>query len=73
MPGDSLNDIIYVDSGDMYYVVCNNGKVMQLPSCNQCNKVLEITAEDLTGISFNENTLMIVGGNFFIRGLNPGL
>jgi hypothetical protein len=64
---DSPNDIIYDPSGDIFYIVFNKGKVMQLPSCNQCNKVIEISGEDLKGISFNENTLMIIGGNFLIN------
>ena len=51
-------------------MVCNKGKVMQLPSCNQCNKVAVISAEDLAGITFNGNTLMIVGEKFVIKAVS---
>jgi hypothetical protein len=67
---DLPNDIIYNDSEDMFYIVCIKGKVMQLPSCNQCNKVIDISSEDLIGISFNENTLMIVGEKFLIKAVS---
>jgi len=67
---DSPNDVIYDDSEDIFYMVCSKGKVMQLPSCNQCNKVIEVSSEDLKGISLNEKTLMIVGDNFFIKAVN---
>jgi len=64
---DSPNDIIYNDSEDIFYLVCNKGKVMQLPSCNHCNKVAVISTEDLEGIAFNDKIMMIVGGNFLIK------
>jgi hypothetical protein len=67
---DSPNDIIYNDSEDMFYIVCNGGKVMQLPSCNQCNKVVVISTEDLEGITFNDKIMMIVGGNFLIKAVS---
>ena len=67
---DSPNDIIYNDSEDLFYMVCNKGKVMQLPACNQCNKVAVISTEDLEGITFNDKMMMIVGGNFLIKAVS---
>lgn len=67
---DSPNDLIYNDSEDLFYMICKNGKVMQLPSCNQCNKVVVISTDDLEGISFNDNIMMIVGGNFLIKAVS---
>jgi|WetSurMetagenome_2_1015567.scaffolds.fasta_scaffold04791_1 hypothetical protein len=64
---DSPNDIIYNDSEDLFYLVCNKGKVMQLPSCNHCNKVVVISTEDIEGIAFNDKIMVIVGGNFLIK------
>ena len=63
-------DIIYDYPEDMFYLVCSKGKVMQLPSCTQCNKLAVISTEDLEGISSNGNIMMIVGGNFLIKSIS---
>lgn len=65
--------ISYYEQGDEYYIACSKGKLMKLPSCSQCNKLVELSEEDLEGISIIENNLMIVGGNFFNRALNLGI
>jgi len=70
---DTPNGISYYEQGDEYYIACSKGKLMKLPSCSQCNKLAVFSEEDLEEISIIENKLMIVGGNFFIRGLNLGL
>lgn len=67
---DLPNDILYDDLQDQFFLVCANGKLMNLPSCSQCNKLAVISLEDLTGISCNENTMMIVGNGFFIKAVN---
>ena len=72
MPGlleDSPNDMFYDNSANQFFLVCSNGKLMKLPSCSQCNKLAVISVEDLEGISFNEDTVMIVGENFFVKTL----
>jgi hypothetical protein len=73
MPGllpDSLYDMFYDHPEEQFFLVFAKGKLMKLTSCPHCNDLAVITEEDLTGISGNENTLMIVGGNFFIKALN---
>ena len=67
---DLPNNIIYDETGNDFFLVCNKGKLMKLPSCNQCNELEVISSEDLEGISLNGNTMMIVGGNFLIRSIN---
>jgi hypothetical protein len=67
---ETPNDIIYNDSEDQFYLACSKGKVMQLPACNQCNKLAVISEEDLMGISFNDNTIVIVGGDFLIKAVS---
>ncbi len=72
LPGlleESPNDMFYDNAGDQFFLVCSNGKLMKLPSCSQCNKLAVISEEDLEGISFKKNTIMIVGENFFIKAL----
>jgi hypothetical protein len=64
---DFPNDIFYDDSEDQYFLACNNGKLMKLPSCSQCN-IMEVLSDiDLTGISCNENAMMIIGENYYIK------
>jgi hypothetical protein len=72
MPGlleDSPNDMYYDNTGNQFFLVCCNGKLLKLPSCSQCNKLAVISADDLEGISCNEDTVMIVGENFLVRTL----
>lgn len=68
--GDLPNDIFYAEAEDLFFIACNNGRLMELSSCPHCNKLAVISGEDLTGISAVGNTLMIVGDNFFVRALN---
>lgn len=63
------NDILYDEKEDQYFLACNDGKLLKLPSCSHCNRLTVVTVDDLEGISSNENTLMIVGANFLIRGV----
>lgn len=73
MPGflpDSPFDMFYDHPEEQFFLVFEKGKLMKLSSCPHCNDLAVITEEDLTGTSGNENTLMIVGGNFFIKALN---
>jgi hypothetical protein len=64
---ESPNDILYNESTDEYYLACNHGNIIILPSCSHCNKGDVIGAEDLEGISMNENTIIVVGSNFFSK------
>jgi hypothetical protein len=64
------SDIGYDYSTDEFYLACTNGKLMKLPSCSQCNKLSVLASEDLEGISFSENTMMLVGENFLIKAVS---
>ncbi len=67
---ESPNDMLYDPPEEQFFLVFGKGKLMKLTSCSHCNDLAVISEEDLTGISGNENTLMVVGGNFFIKALN---
>jgi len=67
---DTPFDMFYDHPADQFFIAFAKGKLMKLTSCTHCNEVAVITEEDLTGISGNDNTLMIVGSNFFIKSLN---
>jgi len=64
---DRPSGIFYDDSHDLFYLVCNAGKLMKLPSCSHCNELSEFTALNLAGISGTNEMLMIVGEGFFIK------
>jgi hypothetical protein len=64
---DSPNDIFYDPLGDQFFLACTSGKLMKLPSCPHCNEMAIVSMEDLEGIACNENTMIIIGENFFIK------
>ena len=67
---DTPNDLIYDEVSDQFFVACDNGKLMQLPSCSQCNKLSSLLVEDIEGISIIEDTMMFVGKNYFVKTVN---
>jgi hypothetical protein len=64
---DRPTGIFYDDSHDLFYLVCDAGKLMKLPSCSHCNELAEFTEFNLAGISGTNEMLMIVGEGFFIK------
>jgi len=60
------NDICYDAAGDQFFLVCDNGQVLNLPSCTKCNRSFTINEHNLYGIMHNENTLMIVGDDYSV-------
>ena len=67
---DIPNDILYDAIADEYYLTCSNGKIMILPNCSHCNTLSKITNENIWAISCNENTMIVVGKNFFFKTFN---
>ena len=67
---DSPNDILYDEIGDQFLIACNKGKLVELPSCTHCNALSALSEKDLKGIACIDNTLMIVGEDFFIKSIN---
>lgn len=67
---ESPNDIFYDVSRDQFYLACNKGTVMQIPSCSHCNKLVQLSPENFVGISGYNSTLLIVGDSFCIKAIN---
>jgi hypothetical protein len=61
------NDICYDAAGDQFFLVCNNGELLILPSCVKCNKSFTVSEYNLNGIMCLENTLMIVGDDYTVN------
>ncbi len=67
---ESPNDIIYDEVSNQFFIGCNRGQLMQLPSCSHCNKLASFQDEDIEGISLIDNTLLIVGSDSYIKSIN---
>ncbi len=67
---DIPNDIYYDNSKDQFILVCTNGKLMTIPSCSHCNKLYEISDNNLTNISGNNGKILIVGDNNYFNIIN---
>ena len=68
---DRPNDIFYDQLHNQFILVCDKGKLMKLPSCSHCNKLVVLSKENFTGISGIEDILVIVGENYDIKVAEP--
>ena len=65
------NSIFYDLSEDRFLLVCNKGKIMSIPSCSHCNRLVGlVTEENLTGIAYNGGVLIVVGESDRPRKIN---
>jgi hypothetical protein len=69
--GDNLpNDIAHDVVEDQFFVACNNGEVLNLPSCTKCNRAFTLTEKNLQAVQCSGNILMIVGDDFYINAIH---
>jgi len=68
---DTPNGIFYDSVRDLFFMACTNGKLMKIPSCSHCNKLAQITSGQLSSISGNNNTLIVVGASYFVQTFSP--
>jgi len=64
---DTPNDISYDATEDQLFIACNKGKLISIPSCAHCNRLMVVSASDLSGIAVNGDTVLVAGDDFFIR------
>lgn len=62
-------DFFYDGPADQFYLICTNGKLLKLPSCSHCNELSVVSKEKLSGISCYENTMLVVGENFYVKNI----
>jgi hypothetical protein len=67
---DTPNAIYYNNSLDLFFLACNNGIVMKIPSCSHCNTIAKLTSVNLSGISGDNKTLIVVGDHFYTTAIN---
>ncbi len=61
------NDIAYDASGDQFFIACDNGEILSLPSCSKCNEFLKISEDDLYGIICTGGSLVTVGEGYTFK------
>ena len=66
MPSDICYDATY----DRFLLSFAKGRLMIIPSCSHCQKVYQITDENLFGLTINESKLIVVGTNKFFKIIN---
>lgn len=64
---DIPNDIYFDVAKDQFILICNNGKMMTIPSCSHCNKLFEVGSVNLKSIAGNENSLIVVGEGGYLE------
>lgn len=64
------NDIAYDPAGDQFFIACDNGEILSLLSCTQCNESAKVSDNDLYGIICSEDLLVTVGNKFSVNVLN---
>lgn len=60
------NGITYDPTQDQFILACDNGELFVLPSCSKCNKHYKISETNLKAITFNDNTLFVVGDGYAV-------
>jgi len=64
------NDIAYDDPGDQFFIACDNGEILSLPSCSKCNEYAKVSENDLYGIICTGGSLVTVGEGYTVNILN---
>lgn len=60
------NDILYDEAEDQFFLACDEGKLIQLLPCTQCNKLIILSGDDLESIAGNGQEIMVAGENFYL-------
>jgi len=67
---DMPSDICYDATYDRFLLSFAKGRLMIIPSCSHCQKVYQITDENLYRLAVNESKLIVVGTNKFFKIIN---
>jgi hypothetical protein len=70
-PEDTPNGLAYDATNDLFFMAFTNGKLMKIPSCSHCNRLIHLPAGHLTAISGNDTVLMVVGADYFVQIFEP--
>jgi hypothetical protein len=60
------NGIAYDTDRDQFIIACDNGELLTLPPCAQCNKWAKVSDNNFYANIYLENHLLIVGEEYFV-------
>jgi hypothetical protein len=60
-------DILYDANLGEFLLGCSGGKLMVIPSCSHCNKLYDVSLENIHSIARNARLLVLVGSRFFME------
>lgn len=60
-------DILYDTNLGEFLLGCSGGKLMVIPSCSHCNKLYDVSLENIHSIARNARLLVLVGSRFFME------
>jgi len=64
------NDIAYDEPGDQFFIACDQGEILSLPSCTQCNVLAKVSENDIFGILCSGHDIVSVGEAYSVEVLN---
>ncbi|MDF2539596.1 MAG: putative phage shock protein [Herbinix sp.] len=53
--------------GQQLIAACNDGQMLVLPDCVKCNKLMNVTTEELTDVVYHGGRIAMVGDNFVVK------
>jgi hypothetical protein len=60
------NGITYDPDRNQFILACDNGELLSLPGCTQCNQYTKISENDLNAILYTDNCLVIAGDEYSV-------
>lgn len=71
--GASLTELpasmAYDAAEDQLLLVCSKGKIMKVPACSHCNKLMTVSGTDLNCLVNNGEQWLVVGAGFHVQSL----
>ncbi|MGD0340584.1 MAG: hypothetical protein ABSA76_02590 [Bacteroidales bacterium] len=64
---NSPNAIAYDQTGDQFFLACDNGEILNLPSCTKCNRSLTVSDNNLNSVICADDYLVCVGEGYFVN------
>jgi hypothetical protein len=63
------NNLTYDPTNDQFFICCNTGKLLLVPACSHCNKLIECGEANLFGIAITPSGLLVAGQNYFVKSM----
>lgn len=60
------NGITYDPIRDQFFLACDNGELLSLPTCIKCNEYIKISEKNLHALIYVDNCLLVVGDDYSV-------